>query len=285
MNLYKSTLSIGELARRSGIAVSTLRAWEQRHGFPVPQRLDSGHRRYSERDVEALREVVRERRGGSTLERALAQSKSKAAAPRSSISATVRHALPDVPPRVLSRAAMLAISHAIEDEAVSSTGGAIFVGAFQNARSFRAAQRRWRDLSRTADIAIAFASFPRRRHTGVFWEVPVSATAPISREWAVICESSRFSACLVGVEQLVTDRPTSPAGFEALWTVEPDVVREALRTATAIAGDAVSELCKPLEAHLRRPPVVNQEVIRSMTSLTNRILGYVDSPARRRHRS
>ena len=277
MNLYKPMLSIGELARRSGIAVSTLRAWEQRHGFPVPHRLASGHRRYSERDVEALREVLRERRAGSTLESALARSKSKAAAPRSSISATVRHALPDVPARVLSRSAMLAISRAIEDEAVTSADRAIFVGAFQSARSFRAVQRRWRDLSRTADIAIALASFPRVRHAGVIWEVPVSSTEPISREWAVICESPRFSACLVGVERLGRDGSTSPAGFEAVWTVEPDVVREALRTATKIASEVVPELRKPIEARLRQPPVVTQEVIRSMTSLTNRIFGYVDS--------
>jgi hypothetical protein len=74
------------------------------------------------------------------------------------------------------------------------------------------------------------------------------------------------------------------AGFEALWTVEPDVVREALRTATSIATDSIPELRKPLEARLRRPPVVNQEVIRSMTSLTNRIFGYVDSPGWLRYR-
>ena len=129
---------------------------------------------------------------------------------------------------------MLAISRAIEDEAVTSADRAIFVGAFQSAMSFRASQRRWRDLSRTADIAIALASFPRMRHRGVFWEVPVSSSAPISREWAVICESPRFSACLVGVEQLGIDAPSSRASFEAVWTVEPDVVREALRSATRI---------------------------------------------------
>ena len=41
-------LSIGEIAARSGVAVGTLRMWEARYGFPVPGRLPSGHRRYSE---------------------------------------------------------------------------------------------------------------------------------------------------------------------------------------------------------------------------------------------
>ena len=37
--------------------------WESRHGFPSPARLPGGHRRYSERDVEAVLEVLRLRRG------------------------------------------------------------------------------------------------------------------------------------------------------------------------------------------------------------------------------
>ena len=120
-----------------------------------------------------------------------------------------RQSWPDVPARGLSRSAMLAISRAIEDEAVASADGAIFVGAFQTAKSFRSAQRRWRHLSRTADIAIALASFPRVRHTGVSWEAAVSSTVPISREWAVICESPRFSACPIGVDGQGTPAPTA----------------------------------------------------------------------------
>ena len=41
-------LSIGELSSRTGVTPSTLRIWEERHGFPVPTRLESGHRRYAE---------------------------------------------------------------------------------------------------------------------------------------------------------------------------------------------------------------------------------------------
>ena len=48
-------LSIGDIANRSGVAVGTLRMWESRYGFPVPERLPSGHRRYSEHDLEQVR--------------------------------------------------------------------------------------------------------------------------------------------------------------------------------------------------------------------------------------
>ena len=46
-----ATLTIGDLAARTGLTTATLRMWESRHGFPVPTRLDSGHRRYDEHDV------------------------------------------------------------------------------------------------------------------------------------------------------------------------------------------------------------------------------------------
>ena len=52
-------LAIGELVERTGVSEGTLRMWERRHGFPVPERLSSGHRRYSESDVELVNSVLR----------------------------------------------------------------------------------------------------------------------------------------------------------------------------------------------------------------------------------
>jgi methylmalonyl-CoA mutase cobalamin-binding subunit len=46
--------SIGAVTRRTGLTDHTLRAWERRFGFPRPQRLPSGHRRYSSEDVQRL---------------------------------------------------------------------------------------------------------------------------------------------------------------------------------------------------------------------------------------
>jgi methylmalonyl-CoA mutase cobalamin-binding subunit len=51
-------LSIGDLARLSGIAVGTIRAWETRYGRPAAERLPSGHRRYRASDVRWLRRVA-----------------------------------------------------------------------------------------------------------------------------------------------------------------------------------------------------------------------------------
>jgi MerR family transcriptional regulator, light-induced transcriptional regulator len=53
----RAVLRIGEVARRTGVAVSTLRAWERRYGLLDPVRTDGGHRLYSERDVARVRAV------------------------------------------------------------------------------------------------------------------------------------------------------------------------------------------------------------------------------------
>ena len=67
-----SSLTIGDLARRTGVAPATLRVWESRHGFPRPRRRDSGHRRYDEHDVELVTQVLRRRDSGMRLEVAIA---------------------------------------------------------------------------------------------------------------------------------------------------------------------------------------------------------------------
>lgn len=52
-------LSIGVVARQTGLEVSTLRKWEARYGFPRPRRCESGQRAYSSDDVETLQLIVR----------------------------------------------------------------------------------------------------------------------------------------------------------------------------------------------------------------------------------
>lgn len=52
-------LRIGEVARRTGVSVATLRAWERRYGLLDPHRTDGGHRLYREADVERVRSMSR----------------------------------------------------------------------------------------------------------------------------------------------------------------------------------------------------------------------------------
>jgi PAS domain S-box-containing protein len=64
-------MRVGELARRTGVGVSTLRAWESRYRFLEPQRSPSGHRLYDEADVERVNAVNRLVSEGLTLAAAI----------------------------------------------------------------------------------------------------------------------------------------------------------------------------------------------------------------------
>lgn len=52
-------LSIGAVAKATGIPANTLRTWERRYGFPVPRRTDSGHRMFGPEVVPRLRLISR----------------------------------------------------------------------------------------------------------------------------------------------------------------------------------------------------------------------------------
>lgn len=51
-------LSIGDVAQQTGISPDTLRMWERRYGRPVPERLPSGHRRFTAEQLRWLRQVA-----------------------------------------------------------------------------------------------------------------------------------------------------------------------------------------------------------------------------------
>lgn len=53
----RAALPIGEVARRTGVAVATLRAWERRYGLLDPQRTEGGHRRYGSDDLARVRRM------------------------------------------------------------------------------------------------------------------------------------------------------------------------------------------------------------------------------------
>ena len=66
-------MRIGELARRTGVGVSTLRSWERRFSFLEPQRSPAGHRLYGEADIERVEAVLRLASEGLTLPTAVAR--------------------------------------------------------------------------------------------------------------------------------------------------------------------------------------------------------------------
>lgn len=60
-------LTIGQLARTTGVPARTIRYWEQVGVLPAPARMRSGYRQYTERGVERLRFIGRARALGMPL--------------------------------------------------------------------------------------------------------------------------------------------------------------------------------------------------------------------------
>jgi DICT domain-containing protein len=266
---------IAEVANRTGVTEGTLRAWEQRHGFPVPTRLPGGHRRYSERDLELVRRVVLERAGGATLAAAIERAEREAAIPESSIFASLRRRHPDLHARTLPKRMISALTHAIEDECLARAEQPLLFASFQRERFYREEEPRWLELARGAALTMVFADFPRlSRAPENLVEVPVEPTHPIAREWAVVCDAPSYAVCLAAREALSGPLAAPrPRRFEAIWTVEASAVRDAARTCAAIATDAAPELADTmrwrLDSHSDRPA---GEQLRLATAITGRTL-------------
>ena len=60
-------LTIGELARRTGVGIEAIRFYEKTGITPRPARTDNGRRAYGPEDVEALRFIKQARRFGFSL--------------------------------------------------------------------------------------------------------------------------------------------------------------------------------------------------------------------------
>ncbi|MEP7090385.1 MAG: DICT sensory domain-containing protein [Nocardioidaceae bacterium] len=279
-------LTIGDLATRTGLAPATLRMWESRHGFPVPRRLESGHRRYDERDVELVQQVVRRRDGGSRLEVAIAGVALAHAAlgdppGAPSVYATMRKLHPGLHPQRLKKSTLLAISWAIEDECCSRSEKPMIFGSFQKERYYRAAEERWAELARVARSTFVFAGFPGEPsevERTTFIELPKDA--PMLREWAVVCDAHDYPALLTAWE--LPGQSTVPDKqrlFESIWTVEPSAVRDAARACAQVAQQLGHVEATPLLYELAdNPPPPPVELLQA-TSLLNRVVAYVDSGA------
>jgi MerR family transcriptional regulator, light-induced transcriptional regulator len=271
-------LTIGQFVERTGVAEGTLRMWERRHAFPTPQRLPSGHRRYSEDDVELVARVSRERSAGVSLAAAIARVRNQAGAPASSVYAALRRQRPDLEPRTLGKPTLLALTRAIEDESLSRAERPLLFASFQAQRFYRQEQARWRELSRGAELTLAFADFDRLRtpRDGPA-EIPVDRSHPLAREWTVVCCAADHAACLTAWEPpSLNTSPRQGRVFESIWSVEPDVVWEAARICAGIAGAQKPALVEPVRHRLELAPgAPTPRQLRLATAITGRTLAYL----------
>jgi DICT domain-containing protein len=272
-----SGLTTTQLAERTGVPAATVRMWEARHGFPSPARLAGGHRRYSERDAELVRAVVRLRQEGLSLAAAIDRAQAGDLPAPASIFAGLARRRPDLQAMTLAKPALLALSRAVEDEHLAGASAGVLVGSFQTSRFYRQSERRWRELARNAHLAVALADFKRlsRPARGPV-QVPVRRDHPLAREWAIVMHAPDASACLAAWEIPASSEPAdSGRRFEVLWSPEPEVVLDALAVATELIAPLAPDVARALEATGPEPVVPSSPELRAAVRQAHRMLAYV----------
>jgi DICT domain-containing protein len=276
-------LPIKDVAEQTGLAAGTIRMWEQRYGFPEPERTPSGYRVYTPGDVATLRRVVAYREGGLSVPAALDRARA-AGGPtdRPSIYGAITAGAGAGRPLVLSKHTLLAISRGIEDETLARAAAPVIVGAFQEDRHFRAVEHRYRRLAHVADICVAFAGFEAvGGGGGAPWELPIAPDEALGNEWAVVVDAPGYAACLLAFETPESQRdahlPGAERRFEALWTLDPRTVRRAALVGAALARRVAPDVGERMERLLEDRPLAMETPAPALTALTNRIVSYLDA--------
>ncbi len=274
-------LAISDVAQQAGIAAGTIRMWEQRYGFPTPQRTPSGYRRYTADDVEMLRRAQAYRRRGLSVPAAIERARETgAASDLPSLYAAVAGAAPGTRPQLLRKSTMVSLSRAIEHETLAHAAAPVLFGAFQEERFYRRVQPRWRRLADHADACVVFADFGaiRRDESGPV-ELPVGRTDALGNEWAVIVDAPGFAASLLGWEQPRTsdDEPDAERRFESIWTLDPQATRRAAQIAARMAGEIDAGLGAELDASLADRPLALEQPVPALTALANRVVAYLEA--------
>jgi DICT domain-containing protein len=277
-------LAIKDVAERTGIAAGTIRMWEQRYGFPAPERTSSGYRRYTEDDVDALRKVLALRHRGLSVPAAISRAQDTGgASDHPSIYAAVSAQDAAARPLILKKATLAALSKAIEHEALALAAAPIVFGAFQQERFYRRVERRYRRLALHADAAAVFADFAGgvRHPEGSPAEIPIDCDDALGNEWAVIIDAPGYAACLLAWEQPGVAEPGGPNDadrrFEAIWTIDPQATRRAAQVAARLVSRVDAPFGERLQELLSDRPLALEEPAPALTALTNRMIAYLEA--------
>jgi DICT domain-containing protein len=272
-------ITIREVARETGVSEGTLRMWETRYGFPAPERLPSGHRRYSDDDIVQVRQVARDREAGLSMKAAIDRARELASEPEASIYAGLRRRRPDLQPYFLPKRTLIGLSHAIEDECAARAERPVLFASFQRERFWQHSRPRWRELARTAHSAVVFADFAAAHvpdDTLEPVELPIDRADPLGREWSIICDAPDYAAFLAGWERPGQDDVQDfERRFETIWSVEPALVREAARIASGFVQRIEPGVVDRFVDRLRETPPPSGEELRLVGALTNRMVAYV----------
>ena len=235
--------SIGVLAARAGVTPGVLRTWENRYGFPAGDRSPSGHRRFTDTDVDLVRRVLEVRDGGLPLQVAIdTVVRDREVEDERSVFAAAAAAAPGVRPLRLGRRPLIAASHAVEDECLARGERAVVLGAFQLGHRYASSRHRWEELGRTAAWAAVVADFDDETGadlTASPVRCQLPGDSPLRREWAVVGLGESYAALVAAWE--VPSSGGEPA-YEAVISTHRAVVVAGARVLTNVVRAAGGEI-------------------------------------------
>ena len=232
--------SIGALADRTGLTPTVLRTWENRFGFPAGTRSPSGHRRFSDADVDLVRQVQDLRSSGVSLGTAIDTVQRRRRRPDESVHAVLARDFPHLGRQRLGRRALVAASYAVEDEALARGERPLVLGSFQAGHRFADQRHRWDELARTAAWAAVVAEFDDARPADPS-ATPARCQLPdrsaMRREWTVVTLTDSRAA-LVSAWEVPVSAGADPVYESVISGHRPAVVVAArvLLDATRAAG-------------------------------------------------
>lgn len=232
--------SIGVLASRAGVTPGVLRTWDTRFGFPAGARSATGHRRFTDDDVDLVRQVLEVRATGLPLQMAIDAVRDRhRQEPAASVHAVLAREFPHLAVQRLSRRTLVAVSHAVEDEALARAERPLVLGAFQEGHRFARSEHRWAELARTASWAAVVADFdpslpadPSARPARC--QLPDGSA--LRREWTVVTVSAGRAAVLAAWEVPATAGATTV--YEAVISTHRPAVLAAARVLVTVAQAA-----------------------------------------------
>lgn len=221
--------SIGVVARQTGIAIGTLRKWEERYGYPSPVRLKSGQRRYRAEDIENLLIVARRLVNGERIGQLLREFRENFDAGQDRRG--------DQPPA---------------NQLLQSVDSALATLLRNDLPALRSLLEEARRSGSMADFIEDFAG-PLTRRVGECWasgSLPIFAEHMYSATLESILQREAIAADLPGVEPSVL--LTTPAGEQhtlGLSMVNATLCEAGVASVRLHGGLPVSEMCAVVEAY------------------------------------
>jgi DICT domain-containing protein/signal transduction histidine kinase len=136
------------------------------------------------------------------------------------------------------KSSLIALSHAMEDIALSEVDSPLIIANFQQERFYRQEIRRYRQMARHTDQLYILAAPDSDSGFAIDSEpyetIPLKSSDGLAQEWNLVIVGQQYTACLVCREIFIKTSIAASASeqtrrFEGIWTFDRQISRMAAR--------------------------------------------------------